>query len=135
MYALYIYINNSLIADEKGANEAAKRANAKAETLGDELHASEAALQAVRDEAKDLKVRLKKESASSQVAGTCCGVPSCAYVTCNCLCSVALVHVMLSGVVIKSTHWSGMCSPAACFFLGQIISPYARMRLVYMLRT
>jgi len=57
-----------LTADEKGASEAAKRASAKAETLGDELHSSEAAARAARDEANELKRRLKKESASSQVA-------------------------------------------------------------------
>ena len=61
---------NRLTADEKGASEAAKRASAKAETLGDELHSSEAAARAARDEANELKRRLKKESASSQVAGT-----------------------------------------------------------------
>jgi len=57
-----------LAADEKRASEAAQRASTKAETLGDELHASEAAARAARDEALELKARLKKESASSQVA-------------------------------------------------------------------
>lgn len=57
-----------LTADEKAASDAAKRSSAKAESLSDELHASEGAARAATDEVQKLKVRLKKESASTQVA-------------------------------------------------------------------
>ena len=54
--------------DEKVTSTAAKNATARAEQLGAELHASEGAARAALDEVKQLKKRLKKESATAAVS-------------------------------------------------------------------
>jgi chromosome segregation ATPase len=58
-----------LQGDEKAASTAAEKAIARADHLGTELHASEGAARAALDEVKQLKAKLKKESANAVVTG------------------------------------------------------------------